>query len=108
MGAHFPVTLSDGSEGWYGVGPLSDLPDCQGLGIGSALMREGLLHLKGMGARGFCLVGPPDDYRRVGFQDAPGLVLDGVPQEVFLALAFDGRVPQGTVMFHEGFKADGQ
>jgi putative acetyltransferase len=28
--------------------------------------------------------------------------------EVFFALSFDGQAPQGTVAFHEGFKADGQ
>ncbi len=36
-----------------------------------------------------------------------GLVLEGVPPEVFFALSFDGHTPQGTVAFHEGFKADG-
>jgi len=33
---------------------------------------------------------------------------EGVPPEVFLVLSFDGHIPQGTVTFHEGFKADGQ
>ncbi len=37
-----------------------------------------------------------------------GLVHEGVPQEFFLALSFGGHVPQGTVTFHEGFKAGGQ
>ena len=27
--------------------------------------------------------------------------------EAFFALSFDGRIPQGTVQFHEAFKADG-
>jgi putative acetyltransferase len=31
-----------------------------------------------------------------------------VPQEVFFALSFDRHIPQGTVTFHEAFKADGQ
>jgi putative acetyltransferase len=35
-------------------------------------------------------------------------VLEGVPQEVFFALSFDGHAPQGTVAFHEAFKADAQ
>ena len=35
-----------------------------------------------------------------------GLVLEGVPQEFFFALSFDGHIPQGTVTFHEGFKAE--
>jgi putative acetyltransferase len=61
-----------------------------------------------MNARGCCLVGHPDYYRKFGFRNVPGLVLEGVPQEVFFALSFDGRIPQGTVTFHEAFKADGQ
>ena len=43
-----------------------------------------------------------------GSRTCPGLVHEGVPQEVFFALSFDGHTPQGTVAFHEGFKADGQ
>lgn len=49
----------------------------------------------------------PDYYRKFGFRNVPGLVLDGVPPEVFFALSFDGHVPQGTVTFHEAFRADG-
>ena len=33
-----PVTLSDGSRRWFGIGPVSVLPDCQGEGIGSAML----------------------------------------------------------------------
>jgi putative acetyltransferase len=53
-------------------------------------------------------VGHPDYYIKFGFKNMSGLVHEGVPQEVFFALSFDGRYPQGTVTFHEGFKADGQ
>jgi putative acetyltransferase len=53
-------------------------------------------------------VGYPDYYRKFGFTNMPELVHEGVPQEVFFALSFDGHIPQGTVAFHEGFKADGQ
>jgi len=35
------------------------------------------------------------------------LVYEGVPEEVFFALPFDGHTPQGIVAFHEGFKANG-
>jgi len=38
----------------------------------------------------------------------PGLVVEGVPPEVFSALSFDGHHPQGSVAFHEGFSADGE
>jgi len=106
--AFSPVTISDGSLGWYGLGPVSVLPDYQRRGIGRALIREGLSRLKGLGARGCCLVGHPEYYRRSGFENMPGLVHEGVPKEVFLAISFDGHIPQGIVEFHEGFKADGQ
>ncbi len=106
--AFSPVTISDGTQNWYGLGPVSVLPTYQRQGIGKALIREGLSRLKDMKAQGCCLVGHPDYYRKFGFKNISGLVLEGVPQEVFFALSFDGRYPQGTVAFHEGFKADGQ
>jgi putative acetyltransferase len=106
--AFSPVTLSDGTRNWYGLGPVSVLPACQRQGIGKALIREGLSRLKQMKAQGCCLVGHPDYYRKLGFKNIPGLVHEGVPPEVFFALSFDGRIPQGAVTFHEGFKADGR
>ena len=106
--AFSPVTISDGCPDWYGLGPVSVLPEYQRRGIGTALMREGLSRLKGLNARGCCVVGHPEYYKRFGFRNIPGLVLEGVPPEVFFALPFDGGAPQGTVEFHEGFKADGQ
>jgi len=105
--AFSPVTISDGTRGWYGLGPVSVLPAYQRQGIGKALIQEGLSRLKAMNAQGCCLVGHPDYYRRFGFRNPSGLVVEGVPPEVFFALSFDGRCPEGTVTFHEGFKADG-
>jgi len=106
--AFSPVTISDGTKDWYGLGPVSVLPEYQRRGIGKALIQEGLSRLKGLSARGCCLVGHPEYYRKFGFENVTGLVHEGVPQEVFFALSFDGYIPQGTVTFHEGFKADGK
>lgn len=106
--AFSPVTISDGTRNWYGLGPLSVLPAYQRQGIGRALVNEGLSRLKGLNAQGCCLVGHPDYYRKFCFKNMPGLVHEGVPQEVFLALSFDGHIPQGTVTFHEAFKADSE
>ena len=105
--AFSPVTISDGTRKWYGLGPVSVLPAYQRQGIGKALIREGLARLKAMHAQGCCLVGHPDYYRKFGFTNMPGLVLEGVPPEVFFALYFEGHTPQGAVAFHEGFKATG-
>jgi putative acetyltransferase len=106
--AFSPVTIADGTPNWYGLGPVSVLPEHQRQGIGKALIREGLSRLKDLNARGCCLVGHPDYYKKFGFKNISGLLHEGVPQEVFFALSFDGHTPQGAVTFHEGFKADGQ
>lgn len=105
--AFSPVTISDGTPNWYGLGPVSVLPEYQRQGIGKALINAGLSRLKGMNAKGCCLVGHPEYYRKFGFKNMSGLVLEGVPQDVFFALSFDGHTPQGTVTFHEGFQAAG-
>ncbi len=106
--AFSPVAISDGANNWYGLGPVSVLPLYQRRGIGKALIQAGLFRLKVLGAQGCCLVGHPQYYRKFGFENVAGLVLEGVPPEVFFALSFDGRFPQGKVTFHDGFKATGQ
>jgi putative acetyltransferase len=105
--AFSPVTISDGTLGWYGLGPVSVLPEYQNQGIGKSLINEGLFLLKKLGGQGCALVGDPNYYRRFGFQNPPELVHEGVPQEFFLALPFAEKVPRGVVMFHEGFWAKG-
>ena len=106
--AFSPVAISDGAENWYGLGPVSVLPEHQRRGIGKALIREGLSRLRKLNANGCCLVGHPQYYRKFGFENVGGLGIEGVPPEVFFALSFDGRFPQGDVAFHEGFKANGR
>lgn len=100
-----PVAMSDGTPDWYGLGPVAVLPAYQRRGIGRALISEGLARLRKLGARGCVLVGDPGYYARFGFRNHPALVHEGVPQEVFLALPFDGRVPRGRVTFHPAFQA---
>ncbi len=105
--AFSPVALSDGTPDWYGLGPVSVLPTYQRQGIGKALIHEGLARLKALNARGCCLVGHPGYYRQFGFENRSGLVIEGVPPEVFFALSFDGHFPQGSVTFHKAFSATG-
>jgi len=105
--AFSPVTVSDGATDWYGLGPVSVLPEYQRQGIGKALINEGLSLLKELGSRGCALVGDPNYYKRFGFHNYPQLVHEGIPQDVFLALPFTEKVPEGIVVFHEGFLATG-
>ena len=100
-----PVNISDGSTGWYGLGPISVMPACQGQGIGSRLMLAALQALRASGAAGCVVLGEPGYYGRFGFRAEPGLVLADVPPEYFQALAFSGTVPSGTVTYDAAFNA---
>lgn len=104
--AFSPVTISDGSMGWYGLGPVSVLPRYQKQGIGESLINKGLSMLKDLDGQGCTLVGDPNYYERFGFRNIPDLVHEGIPQEAFLGLPFTENVPQGVVVFHEGFSAN--
>jgi len=44
--AFSPVAISDGTKNWYGLGPVSVLPEYQRRGIGKALIQEGLSRLR--------------------------------------------------------------
>lgn len=102
-----PVSISDGASGWFGLGPISVLPQRQRQGIGSSLMREGLRILGERGAAGCVVLGEPEYYGRFGFRSDPHLVLPGVPAEYFQALSLDSSRPRGTVSYHEAFQAQG-
>ncbi len=103
--AFSPVTFSDGSKNWYGLGPVSVLPDYQKKAIGTKLVNQGLNLLKDLGAQGCVLVGDPDFYERFGFKSPDKIKNEGVPQENFLALSFCNQTPEGTVRFHPAFSA---
>lgn len=104
--AFSPVTITDGTPNWYGLGPVSVAPANQRQGIGGALIRAGLARLRALGARGCCLVGHPTYYGRLGFQHSCELGVAGVPEDTFFALAFDGHLPRGEVAFHAAFDLD--
>ncbi|OPY53632.1 MAG: Acetyltransferase (GNAT) family protein [Methanosaeta sp. PtaU1.Bin112] len=105
--AFSPVKISDGSPGWYGLGPISVLPELQKQGIGRSLMREGLARLRSLGAKGCILVGDPGYYERFGFRSPKDLVVEGVPQQFVLALPFEDSRASGNAIFHDAFAATG-
>jgi putative acetyltransferase len=72
-----PVTI-EGSDGRRGLGlaPVGVLPQFQRGGIGSALIREGLLRCRRDDYDMVVLVGAPAYYGRFGFQAAKNFGLD--------------------------------
>ena len=100
------VDIADGSTDWYGLGPISVLPEFQGQGIGSALMLKSIERLKSMGAAGCVLVGNPAFYNRFGFRAESGMTYPNVPAEYLLALPLKGKIPYGEVTYHPAFSVD--
>lgn len=105
--AFSPVSIADGSPDWHGLGPVSVIPRLQGQGIARALVEQGLVRLRELGAQGCVVLGEPALYGRFGFASDPGLVLPGVPQPYFQSLAFGPARPRGEVSYHEAFSSPG-
>ncbi len=101
--AFSPVSISDGTAGWYGLGPLAVLPDYQQMGIGSALVQRGLADIREAGAAGCVLLGDPGYYSRFEFAVNHNLILPDVPPEYFLVMPFSGVIPRGEVAYHASF-----
>lgn len=102
--AFSPVTIDELFINWYGLGPISVIPELQKQGIGSKLIQEGLARLRELGARGCVLEGSPAYYQRFGFKPIPGLTYHASPApEFFMALPFSEEVPMGKVEFHKAF-----
>jgi putative acetyltransferase len=101
-----PVSISDGASGWFGLGPISVVPEYQRRGVGSRLMREALRILHDQGAAGCVLLGEPRYYSRFGFRVEASLTLPHVPPEYFQAVSFDSSRPHGTVSYHAAFNTD--
>lgn len=101
--AFSPVTIADGTPGWFGLGPVAVLPEVQGHGIGTRLIQAGLVALAKQEARGIVVLGDPAFYGRFGFRAVPGLVYPGVPVDYFQALALAGEMPRGAVRYASAF-----
>lgn len=103
--AFSPVTVNGEDQGWYGLGPVSVTPTCQGQGIGRDLINDGIDRLRALGARGCVVLGDPAYYGRFDFRSNDALTYPGVPSEYFQALSLAGTMPVGVVAYHAGFDA---
>jgi putative acetyltransferase len=109
-----PVSVgARGAPAASGLAPVGVDPAHQGLGIGSALIREGLRRCPSLGWQAVFLVGNPRYYARFGFVPAApaglrylGEAFDPVFQVIELAPgALAGA--SGLVAFHDAFERTG-
>ncbi|MFN8412425.1 MAG: N-acetyltransferase [Anaerolineales bacterium] len=98
------VAIDDRDLNWYGIGPVSVSPSNQKQGVGTKLIREGMITIHKLGALGCVLEGSPNYYQRFGFKSYEGLIYKGAPApEYFMAFPFTDEIPQGKVEFHKSF-----
>ena len=98
-----PVTVDGRDLGWFGLGPVSVLPDRQRSGIGVRLVEAVLNQLRNNNAGGCVVLGDPAYYARFGFQPDARLRLPGVPAEYFQSLVFAGEMPTGDIAYSPAF-----
>lgn len=98
-----PVSIADGTPGWFGLGPVSVLPERQRGGIGGALIRAGLEQLRQAGAAGCVVLGDPAYYTRFGYYHDPALTYPAPMPEAFQQLRLSGAPPKGEVTYHAAF-----
>lgn len=101
--AFSPVTISDGTTGWYGLGPVSIAPELHGQGFGSRLIEHGIAAMKARAARGLVVLGSPRFYARFGFVHDPKLAYPGPPAAYFQRLVLAGDAPAGIVRYARAF-----
>jgi predicted N-acetyltransferase YhbS len=101
--AFSPVQVSDGTQGWYGLGPMAVLPAHQGQGIGRALVEAGLASLRELDAAGCVVLGEPRYYGRFGFRSNAECMLEGVPPGYFQVLVFGSHTARGLFRYHQAF-----
>ena len=93
-----PITIDDGPEG-AALGPMAVLPEYQGRGVGSQLVREGNARLKKQGCPYVIVLGHAGYYPRFGFRPAStfGVTCEwDVPDDVFMLLVLDEAKMQGV------------
>lgn len=98
-----PVIISSGSEGWFGLGPVSVSPSKQGAGVGSGLTSAAIDALRELHAAGCVVLGEPSYYGRFGFRSDARLQYLHAPAEYFQVQSFTGEIPEGTVEYHDSF-----
>lgn len=99
-----PVTVSDGTEGWYGLGPVAVEPGMQRRRIGTELTDRAVDIMEKRGAEGLTVLGDEVYYTRFGFLPIPFFYYAGAPEEYFLSVRLNAAdYPDGEVTYHPAF-----
>ena len=95
--------MSVGGRPALALAPVAVAPACQGRGVGSALVREGVARARALGERLVIVLGDPRYCARFGFVAAASLGIDGPypnagPAFQALILPGSGEAPTGRAV----------
>ena len=99
-----PVTIDGVHDGWFGLGPVSVLPERQSQGIGRKLIHEGLQEMKTQNAKGCALIGNPNYYARFGFINNTDLSYGDLDRAFVQKLTLLGADRNGVLKFCKVFE----
>lgn len=102
-----PAFASDGSTGWYALGPIAVEPARQRQGIGGKLINEAMFCLTAMTAKGCIVIGDTNYYSRHGFVPRPDLAPKGEPAEHYMVRHLVDGTPDCVVSFHPILQTSG-
>jgi putative acetyltransferase len=101
--AFSPVTIAGRHDGWFGLGPISVLPELQRRGIGKAMIAAGLDILRQRRAAGCVLIGDWVYYSKFGFISNGALQYGDLDRRYVQFIALHGADPRGGLKFAPGF-----
>lgn len=113
--AFSPVTFAGAPDGFraLGLGPVGVRPKSQAKGLGSALVREGILRCQDQGYDAVVVLGGPKFYARFGFEPGHAFGLEnewGVGDEFMVLPLRDAALQdvRGLVRYAPEFSENGQ
>lgn len=101
------IAIDGVPDDWFGLGPISVLPELQRQGIGKRMIQEGLERLKQIGAKGCALIGAPEVYRSSGFTSDGSLSYAGVDPKYVQWITLRGNAREGEITFAPAFDVEG-
>ncbi|MCW1967660.1 MAG: N-acetyltransferase [Anaerolineae bacterium] len=101
--AFSPATISDGSTGWFALGPISVSPLLQRRGIGRQLVAHGLAALRQLGGPAPWPSATPAILQRYGFLPSPARFYSPFPAVHFRIYPLRPHTSRGEISFHTAF-----